>query len=103
MPDKQWEYCYVPRCPLLKVLDLSDDNDGVVDKDRKFTRATLKSGPLPESFTICSAFMVEAWTTGFEKAYMFALLDYKGGIHHFLFILDILSAVKKFSAIFTHF
>ena len=59
----------------LKVLDFSEDNDHQPDSNGEFTSATLEAGSLPESFTICSALMVEAWTTGFSSADMFALLD----------------------------
>ena len=47
----------------LKVLDFSADNDNEPDSNDKYTKATLETGPLPDSFTICSAFMVEAWTS----------------------------------------
>ena len=59
----------------LKVLDFSADKDHEPDINGEYTGATLEAGPLPESFTICSAFMVEAWTTEFSSAYMFALLN----------------------------
>ena len=58
---------------LLKVLDFSADNDQKPDSNGEYTGATLEAGPLPESFTICSAFMVEAWTTMFSSARMFTL------------------------------
>ena len=60
---------------MLKVLDFSADVDQEPDSNGEYTSATLEAGPLPESFTICSALMVEAWTTGFSSADMFALLD----------------------------
>ena len=63
---------------MLKVLDFSADNDHEPDSNGKYTRATLEAGPLPESFTICSAFMVEAWTTEFSCADIFTLLDNDG-------------------------
>ena len=101
-PDKQWEYCDVKRCDvtynttssqgnqkcqegdslceptMLKVLDFSADNDNDLDSKGEYTGATLKPGPLPESFTICSAFMVDAWTPEFTSAYMFILNDDNG-------------------------
>ena len=55
---------------MLKVLDFSADNDQQPDSNGEYTIATLEAGPLPESFTICSAFMAEAWTTGFSAANM---------------------------------
>ena len=59
----------------LKVLDFSADNDHQPDSNGEYTSATLEAGPLPESFTICSALMVEARTTEIVSAYMFSLLD----------------------------
>ena len=74
-PDTRWEHCPVPICgpAMTKVLDFSADNDQLPDSNGEFTGATLEAGPLPESFTICSAFMVEAWTTQFTQARMFTL------------------------------
>ena len=63
---------------MLKVLDFSADNDQEPDSNGEFTGATLKAGFLHESFTICSAMMVEAWTTEFQTAEMFRLLDVNG-------------------------
>ena len=75
-PYKQWEYCDVPICEsTMKVLDFSADNDNERDSNGEYTSATLDAGPLPESFTICSAIMVDAWTTEFTEAGMFTLLD----------------------------
>ena len=59
----------------LKVLDFSADNDHEPDINGEFTSATLNAGPLPESFTICSAFMTNNWTTEFSSSRMFLLLD----------------------------
>ena len=47
----------------LKALDFSADNDHEPDRDGEYTRATLNAGALPETFTICSAYTVDAWTT----------------------------------------
>ena len=62
----------------LKVLDFSADNDHKPDSNGEYTSATLDAGALPESFTICSAIMVDAWTTEFTAADMFQLLDVYG-------------------------
>ena len=59
----------------LKVLDFSADHDHEPDSNGEYTMATLDAGPLPESFTICSAMMVDAWTTQFESSDMVTLLD----------------------------
>ena len=75
-PEKEWEHCSVPICvPTMKVLDFSADNDNELDSNSEFTGATLDAGALPESFTVCSAFMVDAWTTEFSGAFMFSLLN----------------------------
>ena len=62
----------------LKVLDFSTDNDQEPDSNGEYTSATMEAGPLPESFTICSAFMVEAWTIESTFANMFTLIDNDG-------------------------
>ena len=58
----------------VKVFDFSDDGDLEMDSNGEYTSATLEAGPVPEAFTICSAVMVQAWTTDFEAGDMFALL-----------------------------
>ena len=86
-PDKEWEYCSVPMCAAkLRVLDFSADNDQEPDSNGEFTGATLKAGFLPESFTICSAFMVDAWTTEFASALMATMLDDDGDIWGKIFL-----------------
>ena len=76
-PDKRWEHCSHPICARTKskVLDFSAVSDHEPDSNGEYTGATLKVDILPESFTICSAFMMEAWTTKFVSASMFILLD----------------------------
>ena len=63
---------------MMKVFDFSADNDQEPDSNGDYTGATLEAGPLPESFTICSASMVKAWTTRFSSVLMFLLLDIDG-------------------------
>ena len=57
-----------------KILDFSKDNDHEPDNG-EFTGATLRAGPLPESITVCSAFMVEAWHTSFKQSKIFSLIE----------------------------
>ena len=64
----------------LKVLDFSADRDHLPDSNGEYTSATLKAGPLPESFTICSALMTEGWMTEFGSAEMFTLLEADGNL-----------------------
>ena len=59
----------------MKVIDVSADNDQKADSNGEFTSATLYGGALPQSFTICSAFMVDAWTTEQSAADLFSLRD----------------------------
>ena len=89
-PDKQWEYCSVPICArgpkMTKILDFSADNDQEPDSNGEYIGATLEAGPLPESFTICSAFMVEAWTTVFVSANMLTLRNINGNVWGRIFL-----------------
>ena len=62
----------------MKVLDFSADNDMEKDSNGEYTSATLNAGALPESFTICMAIIVDAWTTEFKGAKLFILLDVNG-------------------------
>ena len=66
--------CGVPKCPPLKVLDFSQDNDGKLDGNNRSTYATLWITKLPSSFTICSAFMVDKWDL-ITKSVIFNLFD----------------------------
>ena len=59
----------------MKVLDFSSFNDQEPDSNGEYTSATLNAGALPESFTICSAILTEAWTDKFTSAIIFQLLD----------------------------
>ena len=65
---------------MLKVLDFSADIDRNPESNGEYTSANLEAGPLPKSFTICSAFMVEAWTTDYAGALMFVLFDVNGNM-----------------------
>ena len=55
------------------MLDFSLDNDNAVDSNEAYTSATLKKNDMPPSFTICAAYMIEAWPTDFTEAFMFVL------------------------------
>ena len=59
----------------LKVLDFHSDNDQLADRNGEFTSATLIGGRLPDSFSICVAYMVEAWHTEQSAADLFSLQD----------------------------
>ena len=63
---------------MLKILDFSLDVDRAADDNGSYTHASLEKEELPPSFTICSAFMVEAWITDFSAAEIFALKTREG-------------------------
>ena len=73
-PGHKQQNCSVPFCPPLKALDFSLDNDKKPDNSNSYTHASLKKENLPSSFTICTAFMVEAWTE-YTDAALFVLQD----------------------------
>ena len=95
--ETQWEHCSVPICvsKTVKVLDFSLDNDHEPDSNNELTSATLDAGALPESFTICSAFMVDSWTTEFNSADMFSFLDIEGYPWGYLY-LDAASSYTQY-------
>ena len=65
--------------PTTKVIDFSLDVDQAPDSNGSYTGATLEKEDLPPSFTICMAYMVEAWTTQFTALRMFAMWEVGGG------------------------
>ena len=56
------------------VLSFSDDNDNKADRIGEYTSASIEKENLPMSFTICAAFMVEAWNTDFISALILSIL-----------------------------
>ena len=56
----------------------SDDVDQAPDSSGEYTGASLTKPDMPKDFTICAAYMVEAWTTAFASAVLFQLND-RGG------------------------
>ena len=76
-PEVRGQYCGVPFCPTL-ALDFSLDNDWKPDENKSYTHASLQKENLPSSFTICTAFMVEAWTKNADS-FLFVLRDDRGG------------------------
>ena len=71
------EYCAVPFCPKIKILDVSADNErpGRRNSNGSYTYASLKKSGLPFSFTLCSAFLVEAWMSDYFEANVYTLHD----------------------------
>ena len=75
-----------PAPAMLKVLDFSADNDQKQDSDGELTSATFDAGATPESFTICSAFMIEAWTTDFSASFFFAVVTTQNDIWGYIYL-----------------
>ena len=70
-PDIRWEQCSVPICvskTIMTILDFSSDSDHELDSNGEYTSATLDAGALPESFAICSSFMVDAWSQSWKMS-----------------------------------
>ena len=67
----------------MKALDFSLDNDRKADENNSYTHASLQKENFPSSFTICTAFMVEAWTR-YQNTWLFVLNDDKGEIWHWI-------------------
>ena len=82
-PEVESQYCLVRFCPPLKALDFSLDNDHKPDENNSYTHAFLQKENLPPSFTICTAFMVEAWTK-YVSAMLFVLHDDNRGVWHWV-------------------
>ena len=61
-----------------KAIDLSEESDQEEDENGEYTSAFIEKEDLPNAFTICSAFSVDAWTTEFSQSAMFALLTKEG-------------------------
>ena len=78
-PDHEKQNCSVSFCPPLKALDFSLDNDQKPDKGDSYTHASLKKENLAPSFTICTAFMLEAWNE-YADAKLVVLRDDNGDI-----------------------
>ena len=67
----------------LKALDFSLDNDSEPDDNSSYTHASIHKENLPPSFTICTAFMVEAWNE-FTEAPLYIIRNEHGEIWHWL-------------------
>ena len=74
-PEIRRQNYSTPICPSLKAIDFSLDNDHKPDVNNSFTHAYLQKENLPASFTICTAFMVEAWVGKYASAPLFVLFD----------------------------
>ena len=77
-------YCSVPmfyQCPPVEVLDFSADIDGAPDSTGAQTHAALEKEGMPGNFTLCTAFMVDAWNSlsGGTNSRLF-LLKRSGGV-----------------------
>ena len=52
---------------VLNVLSFADDNNDQAETNGEFTSASLKKTNMPASFTLCLAFMAEAWTDDYQS------------------------------------
>ena len=79
-PERERQICFVPFSPLLKALDFSLDNDNEPDETNSYTHAFLQKESLPSSFTMCTAYMVDAWSrwAKYPATKIFVLLDDSG-------------------------
>ena len=57
------------------LINFSHDIDNKPDSHGDFTMASLTKTEMPRDFTVCFAFIVEAWTTEFSSADLFQLMD----------------------------
>ena len=57
------------------MINFSKDNDQSPDSSGEYTGASLTKPDMPQDFTICAAYMVEAWNTPFSSADLFQLSD----------------------------
>ena len=78
-PKYPIQLCPVPFCRPLGALDFSLDVDQKPDENNSYTHASLQIENFPSSFTICTAFMVEAWDEDVDS-YLFVLYDDKGEV-----------------------
>ena len=62
----------------INVINFSDDNDGAPDSEGEYTSATLTKPGMPQDFTICTAFLAEAWNSKFTGTFVFTLNDPRG-------------------------
>ena len=72
-PSTRYQFCSVPFCSPLQVLDFSEDNDMKSDENQEYTHASLDID-LPPSFMICSAFTVNFWE-GYNTALLYLVRD----------------------------
>ena len=56
---------------LIKVIDVSDDDDQEPDTEGEYTGASLTKPGMPADFTVCGAWRTEVWTTVFTSADLF--------------------------------
>ena len=57
------------------MISFSADNNGLPDSSGEYTGASLTKPDMPRDFTICAAYMVQAWTTAYSAANLFNLYN----------------------------
>ena len=68
----------VDRHSALEVLSFAEDNDDKMDDNGEYTSASLERKNMPENFTLCAAFSVEAWNVDFAQVSLPAILTDDG-------------------------
>ena len=81
--------------PKQSVIDFSDDIDGEPDSQGEFTMASLSKPDMPRDFTICTAFMVKAWTTDFKAAELLILRDVDNNRWAYVYLYVAESSVRR--------
>ena len=97
-PAVLYQSCSVPFCPPLKALDFSLDNDYKPDENNSYTYASIQKENLPSFFTICTAFMVEAWAK-YMNAVLFSLPDDNGVVWYWV-VIRAFEEYTEFSILF---
>ena len=62
----------------MKILDISADQDSEPDSKGEYTGAHIDTGPLPKTFTVCSAFSAKAWTGDYSGGDFFTMNTNEG-------------------------
>ena len=66
------------RTSKVKILDISADQDSEPDSKGEYTGAHIDTGPLPKTFTVCSAFSAKAWTGDYSGGDFFTMNTNEG-------------------------
>ena len=68
------------------MITVSDDNDNLRDSSGEFTRASITKPAMPKDFTICAAYMVEAWSRNGRFVRLFTVYNDYGTWDSFVLV-----------------